>query len=62
MMSLLELDKSVFIWINTGWSNPVFDWMMPWITHLADGAAVWLWIILIGFLAGRQLSHLVRPG
>lgn len=62
MMSLLELDKSVFAWINTGWSNPVLDGVMPWITHLADGAVVWLWIVLIGLLAGRQLARLARPG
>jgi undecaprenyl-diphosphatase len=59
MNDLLQLDKTVFAWINTGWSNPVFDVSMPWISRIADPFAVPLWIALIGLLIGRRLFHRV---
>ncbi len=52
-----RLDNAIFHWINADWSNSLFDLIMPWITHLADSAIVWPWIIGIGVLAGRQFSR-----
>jgi undecaprenyl-diphosphatase len=60
MTDLLQFDRTVFAWINTGWSNPVFDVIMPWLTYLGDATAVWLWIVFIGLLMGRQLACLAR--
>jgi undecaprenyl-diphosphatase len=40
---IINLDKFIFTWINTDWSNSFFDLIMPWITHLADSSIVWLW-------------------
>ena len=57
MVNLLEIDKAVFAWINTGWSNSAFDLIMPWITHLGDGSAVWLWIVLISGVMGWRLAR-----
>jgi undecaprenyl-diphosphatase len=56
MIFLFDFDKSIFSWINADWSNPFFDWVMPWITHLADAAIVWIWMILIGLVAGWKLA------
>jgi undecaprenyl-diphosphatase len=57
MTWVLQLDHTIFHWINTGWSNVVFDLMMPWITHLGDQKIVWLWIAGIGILAGWQFAR-----
>jgi undecaprenyl-diphosphatase len=57
MRDLLLFDKTVFAWINITGSNPIFDAVMPWITHLGDAAAVGLWIALAGWLMGRQISR-----
>lgn len=54
MMSLLQLDRSVFTWINTGWSNPVLDFIMPLITRLGDSYFTWLWIAFISLIEGWQ--------
>lgn len=61
MNFLLEIDKSIFTWINTGWSNSVLDLVMPWISHLADPAIVWLWVVFIGLLAGWQFARSTKP-
>ena len=62
MIFLLEFDKSIFTWINTGWSNSVLVLVMPWISHLADPSIVWLWVVFIGLLAQvhHQISDLLR--
>jgi undecaprenyl-diphosphatase len=57
MMWFVQLDYTIFHWINTGWSNRGFDLIMPWITHLADRDVVWLWIACIGILAGWQCAR-----
>jgi len=61
MISIVELDKSVFTWINAGWSNPVFDIIMPLITRMADPLAMWLWIFFLALLAYRKSEDLNLP-
>jgi undecaprenyl-diphosphatase len=56
------MDRTIFVWINTDWSNSVFDVIMPWITHLADAASVWLWIVFAGLLMGWHMAHSVKAG
>ena len=58
MSDILQLDRTVFFWINTCWSNAVFDTIMPWVTHLGDAVAVWLWIAFIGW----QHARVVKTG
>ncbi|MCP4694754.1 MAG: phosphatase PAP2 family protein [Desulfobacterales bacterium] len=53
---ILQLDYTIFHWINTGWTNPFFNLAMPWITRLGDSAVVLPWIIGAGALAGRQFA------
>lgn len=62
MISLPQLDRTIFVWINADWSNSIFDVIMPWITRLADAASVWLWIVFIGLLMGWQITHSVKAG
>lgn len=57
ILPFLQFDKSVFIWINTDWSNVIFDLLMPWISYLGDPTIVWLWIIAIGLLRVRQVAR-----
>lgn len=57
MSDLLQFDRDVFVWINTDWSNPVFNVVMPGVTHFADAASVFLWIVFIGLFMGRQLAR-----
>ncbi|OPY87425.1 MAG: putative undecaprenyl-diphosphatase YbjG [Syntrophus sp. PtaU1.Bin208] len=60
MMDLLHWDRTVFDWINSGWSNAVLDEILPWISHLGDAAAVWLWIALLGLLMTWQTAGTIR--
>jgi undecaprenyl-diphosphatase len=60
MISLPQLDRTIFVWINADWSNSIFDVIMPWITHVADAASVWLWIVCMGVLIGWQMAHSVK--
>ena len=62
MISLPQLDRTIFVSINADWSNSYFDVIMPWITRLADAASVWLWIVFIGLLMGSQITHSVKAG
>lgn len=55
-----QFDRTAFAWINTDWSNPIFNVIMPWITHIGDPATIWLWIIFIGALMGWQLAHSIE--
>ena len=58
MSILTQLDKTVFDWINNGWSSSILDFIMPLISHLGDPVAIWLWIIFISLFSGGQLFHL----
>jgi undecaprenyl-diphosphatase len=55
-----QIDRTAFTWINTDWSNPIFNVIMPWITHIGDTATIWLWIVFIGLLMGWQLAHSIE--
>lgn len=46
MNELLELDKQIFTFINSGLANPVTDFLMPYITEFK----VWLPLYLFGML------------
>ncbi len=61
MRNLLHWDRTVFDWINSGWSNAVLDEILPWISHLGDAAAVWLWLALLGLLLIRPLAGPIKP-
>ncbi len=56
---LYSLDRAVFYWINHGWSNPFFDWLMPFLTERKNWFPVW--VILFGWLIwkGGQKGRLV---
>lgn len=43
--SIIQLDKTVFQWLNSGLSNPVFDALLPWMREK------WIWAPLYVFLA-----------
>ena len=62
MISFIDVDKSIFVWINTYWSNPVFDLIMPWISRLADAALICLWIVFLGLLKYRRLARANKAG
>jgi undecaprenyl-diphosphatase len=57
MTPLLHLDSALFHWINSGWSNPILDMFMSWITHLGNPTAVISCVVLAGFILFRQLSN-----
>ena len=52
---LYSIDKAVFFFINRTISNPVLDWLMPFLTDLnkhkvtiAVVAVLWLWLMVKG--------------
>jgi undecaprenyl-diphosphatase len=62
MISFAEADGTLFTWINAGCSNPILDVIMPWISHLADAAVVWLWLVFIGILNGWRIFRVSASG
>lgn len=37
------LDRSVFTFINAGWQNGFFDWLMPWLSQPLATAPFFIW-------------------
>ncbi len=62
---LSEIDISLFYWINLGWINPVFDWLMPFITKKEHWFPLWLVVIVLmlwkGGGEGRIAVLLIIP-
>lgn len=58
MSELQILDTSLFLWMNTGLTNPLFDFTMPIITLLGDKWAVWPEILLVALLCAPKAFHL----
>lgn len=55
-MSIQEIDKALFFWINQGQRNPFFDRVMPYITEF-DHWKYWILAIVLGLFAfgGKKL-------
>lgn len=53
---LESLDQALFFWINKGWSNPVFDVLMPLLREK------WFWAPLYLFIAAFALINFGRRG
>ena len=51
METLLQWDTSLMQWINSGWSNPVFDWLMPYFRNK------YFWLPLYVFVFGWILFN-----
>ena len=66
MEFLYSIDKAVFFFINGSLSNPVFDWLMPFLTDLNKQkptiviiALLWLWTMIKGGRTGRTAMILL---
>ncbi|GAA0122719.1 MAG: phosphatase PAP2 family protein [Clostridium argentinense] len=51
------VDKTLIDFIHHNLRNPLFDKLMPLITHLGDGGAIWI-IISIILLFNKDYSHI----
>ena len=60
MNYLIQIDNAVFHWINSGWSNCILDFIMPFVTHLGDSYVVWLWIVFLCVITAWQLLRLSK--
>jgi undecaprenyl-diphosphatase len=47
MQQLIHLDKEFFKLINGQWTNPFFDWIMPWLRNSPVWMPLYLFLILI---------------
>ena len=63
---LYSIDKAVFFFINQTISNPVFDWLMPFLTDLNKHKVtivivivLWLWLMVKGGKTGRTAGILL---
>jgi len=63
---LYSIDKAVFFFINRTISNPVLDWLMPFLTDLnkhklaiAIAVLLWLWLMIRGGKTGRTAGILL---
>ncbi len=50
MESLLALDRTLFEWINSGWSNPVFDALLPYCREKLFWAPLYLFVAVFAWL------------
>lgn len=59
MDALLHLDRQLFTWINQGWANAFFDWLMPWWRE----KMTWLplYVLMLGWLVYRYRSRAWLP-
>ena len=63
---LYSIDKAVFFFINHTISNPILDWLMPFLTDLnknkiavAVVVILWLWLMIQGGKTGRTAGILL---
>jgi undecaprenyl-diphosphatase len=63
---LYSIDKSVFFFINQTLSNPILDWLMPFLTNLNQHwqtlvvvSILWLWLMIRGGRKGRTAGILL---
>ncbi|MGA7160478.1 MAG: phosphatase PAP2 family protein [Bacteroidota bacterium] len=63
---LYSIDKAVFFFLNHTISNPVLDWLMPFLTDLnkhkpaiAVAVMLWLWLMIRGGSRGRTAGILL---
>ncbi|HTY11283.1 MAG TPA: phosphatase PAP2 family protein [Bacteroidota bacterium] len=63
---LYSIDTAVFFFINRTISNPVLDWLMPFLTDLNKQKAtivivgvLWLWLMIRGGKTGRTAGILL---
>ncbi len=62
---ILQLDKSLFYFLNRGIANPVFDVIMPFVTSDFNLRVflvlVWLGLLILGGRTGRIVAILLIP-
>ncbi len=57
---LQKIDTAIFYFINVTLQNPVFDWLMPFVTEKYHWFPVWgLVIVLLLWKGGRQGRYMV---
>ena len=63
MTSIVSIDTTIFLFLNRGVANPVFDIVMPFLTDLNNWkipiALLWLSLIIFGGKKGRITALLV---
>ena len=47
MQQLIHLDKELFKLINGQWTNPFFDWIMPWLRNSTVWIPFYLFMLLL---------------
>jgi membrane-associated phospholipid phosphatase len=47
MQQLIHLDKEFFKLINGQWTNPFFDWIMPWLRNSNMWIPLYLFLVLL---------------
>jgi undecaprenyl-diphosphatase len=53
--TLIQWDRHLFVWINTGLSNPFFDLVLPWCRERFFWAPLYLFIVsYIGMIYGKK--------
>jgi membrane-associated phospholipid phosphatase len=50
MEALLAFDRALFEWINSGWSNPVFDVVLPYCREKLFWAPLYLFVVVFAWL------------
>ncbi|MEN3038433.1 MAG: phosphatase PAP2 family protein [Candidatus Kryptonium sp.] len=65
IQELLQIDKSLFYFLNRGIANPIFDVLMPFITKDMNLriflGLIWLGLVIFGGRTGRILALLLIP-
>ncbi len=54
MKQLLTYDRHLFKIINNQWSNPFFDWLMPWLRNSEMWYPLYLFLILVVLVNYRK--------
>lgn len=51
MESIIQMDYRIFEWINLGWSNPFFDFVLKWMRN------EWIWIPFYTFIISFSIFN-----
>lgn len=53
----LAFDLSAFSFINSSLSNAILDKTMPWLTHLGDSWAAWIFILMMAAVNHKPIER-----
>lgn len=63
MLELLnQWDQCIFQWINSGWTNPLFDFLLPWFREKWAWAPLYVFLLAFSILNFKKKAWVIILG